>query len=205
MAKLKKKNQITSTITYGWNMFLFARTFRAEIDALPEQVAATLDDLHQDYDEDDWRSQTANVQRIDDDLYTFDLRIYQHLGPLKETSVKATGRVLYSKGYEKTVIQGDLRLGWFNYLGGMVVALVMIVQVFTGEIASSITWEWLIIVPILISIATFIGWELRQDYRELNQDLSQALKDAAEQHQLAQPTAPHVYQETERSKQAART
>jgi len=172
----KKKNQATNLITYGWNLFLFARTFRAEIDAPPQEVASALEDIQSDYNSTWLHSQNTTVEQISDDVYNLDTRVYGHMSErYKVTSVKGTGRILYSKGYNTTIVQGDIRLGWLNYIVGLVALMFLLGQVFVdiGNI-DNVRDGLLFLIALAIPLSIGIG-SLYRDYRRLTKDLQNTL------------------------------
>ncbi len=172
---LKRKNQSASQITHYWNRALFARSFEVITDLTPEEAGRRLNDLRQTRGFMQPVSRTASVKHRIDRIYDFDLRIRRNSRGVNYTTVKATGVIVIDKGLARTVVRGDMRVGWLYALLLLATPLVLVV--------------WWLFAPFLfysIFLLMFLGvwaimlvysiWQISLDYRQLVMLIENALR-----------------------------
>ena len=156
---LKRKHGTIRQIRYYWNLATFARKFEAEVDAPPEAIADLLSDIEQAPQRGIFPvSRTADIKTVaDDETYEFDLRVKHTNSQVNYTSVRANGRIVYSQGYDKTIVRGDIRIGWFYGLS----MVASIVSLLVGVLMSP---EVLPMMVLFLPYIVFILWSTRRDY-----------------------------------------
>ena len=110
-----------------WNIMLFARQFEMTVPVSATQVASALrDNQHGINKHYGWKKPIVIVEPVDrDHIYQFDIRIKDtNDSGNSYTSVRSIGRIIYSEGYEQSVIHGIVRLSpsmLFGYVLGVIV------------------------------------------------------------------------------------
>jgi len=198
--KKKLKNDSVGQIRYAWNLLLFARQFEVEVDAPPEIVAECFTGIERKRRGrlDKYYRRTALIETVrEGESYTFDLQMMQLEKGRPNTSVKATGSVIYSQEYNKTIVRGNIRLGGF-YLGQLLFMLLlspffMIMFIVSIEQDGAIGLFVLLFSSILVGFfVIFYSTMIRNDYGELTAQIQDkinnaqrlVIKNASNQHNL---------------------
>ena len=176
----KLKHEAVGQINYVWNLALFARQFETEVDAPPKVIAGKLASIEQaKHGFFIRRSRTAKLETMDEgETYNFDIRMKQTNRSVTYTSVKATGRIIYSQGYGKTIVRGDIRLGWF-YSGSLLIALIWMTYITFGHFSqtpSGFGFNYFYILFFLY-LGYFV-WSIKTDYDGLTAQIQYKINGA---------------------------
>lgn len=177
--KNKLKNGPVGAIRHWWNLMLFARGFEFEVESPSNRVAAALQSV--DIPDDPlWEDRVGEVRvEADDDAHTFDLKVNRVQNPITYTSVRATGRIVYSAGYGTSIVRGHVRLGWAYY-----VLLIAILAFASGnwiDLIQRLPVPGLLMGLFTVAMVGLSIWQIRADYRLLIQRLVEAVSDGAVQ------------------------
>ena len=183
----KLKHKAIGQIDYVWNLALFARQFDVEVDAPPKGIAIKLASIEQArHGFFIRRSRTAKLETVDDgETYNFDIRMRQTNRSITYTSVKATGRIIYSQGYDKTIIRGDIRLGWF-YSGSLLIALLWSIYLTFGiffQTTTRFASDFLFFVLFFLYLG-YVIWSIKTDYDELTAQIQYKINSAQQSNAL---------------------
>lgn len=184
--KKKLKNDSVGQIRYAWNLLLFARQFEVEVDAPPEIVAECFTGIERKRRGrlDKYYRRTALIETVrEGESYTFDLQMMQLEKGRPNTSVKATGSVIYSQEYNKTIVRGNIRLGGF-YLGQLLFMLLMssfyILAIIIDLIQGTLIWLFFSPFVALLMMIMFFPYlkKILYDYDELTYHIQDKINDA---------------------------
>ena len=189
--KKLKQNPI-GQIRYYWNLATFARHFEVEVDAPPDKVAWRLIGIEKR------GYRTRRIVEIvtikERESYTFDLHVKRADRGVLYTTVKATGKVVYSQGYDKTIVRGDIRIGWIHI--GLSTIPLCCYALFS--LAIGIQTEligFLILAFALLFVVVGYSWSIQYDYKELTHQIQETLKKAQDtysQHVITDPIELHL-------------
>ena len=173
MAKNKKlKHETIGQIRYYWNLLLFARQFEVEVDAPPEVVAEQFRDVEvREGDIILYSSDALVIEALKS--YMFTLKVIRGTDRSYAPRIKATGKILYSVGYEKTIIRGNIQLAGKYILGKIAIILFFIVS-----LEFMIPGMYVITVIIAIIYVLLQIPQTRYDYIELRNQLQQQINKA---------------------------
>ena len=125
-----------------------------------------------------------------DGTHDFDIRA-KHLLPIgMYTSVKVRGHITYSRGYEQTVIHGDIRLGWWYCV---ILALIGPVLGVMATIAIGITGFEQPLVSLGLFYTCMILALINRDYNSLITRIRAVVNDAQRDHVAHQRMAEPDY------------
>ena len=104
----KLKHETVNQIRYYWNLALFARRFEVEVDAPPEVVAEQFANMKQSPSIRGVVHGLETVVDVTDGAKSYDFSIQN--SETRQPIVNVTGRIIYSEGYNQTIVRGDIRL-----------------------------------------------------------------------------------------------
>ena len=180
--KRKLKNDSTGQIRYAWNLLLFSRQFEAEVSAPPQIIAEQLTGIKQKYERkrhgrlyEYYRRTVITAAVREGESYTFDIQIMQLEGKnpaTPQTSVKATGSVVYNQESNKTFVRGKIRLGGSYlsiFLFGLLMSSFYILAIIIDLIQGTLIWLFFSPFVSLVMMIMFFPYlnKILYDYDEL--------------------------------------
>lgn len=188
--KKKLKHEAVGQIRYYWNRASLSRRFDVTVDAPPQAVADQFYDVEQ-IAEGEWiprRRVVDVVESPDDGSHVFQIRVRHRLPIGIYTTIKAKGRITYSQGYEQTVVQGDIRLGWFFCMTmamiGPLIGIWMSILIGIRGIDQPI-------ISLGLLFTAFIVTLINRDYETLITQIRTAINDSQREHVAHQRMKQH--------------
>jgi hypothetical protein len=150
------------------DIVLFTELFEIEVILSPEECIQRLRNLEQPRK--GWligaTSRKIVINPIANGAYDFDLRIMRYGRGADYTSVKAVGRIESLNG--QTIIQGEIKFGWFYYLGVISIAVV-ILSILLSDLSRMRSSSAVLIAVGSSAIFAYYVWTLIRDRLTLKQ------------------------------------
>lgn len=193
----KNKNSPVGAIRYWWNLMLFARGFEFEVDAPADRVAQRLAQIEvPEGTVPSLEPRVGEMHVLPDEetqAHNFDLRVARVQMRGAVTTVQAKGRIIYSQGYQTTIVRGHIRLGaiyyaimLFSILGGL---FGIVTGLASGTTSSTLAGLFTLSVTLLIVL------QVHSDYRLLMDRIVEDAAGATQDDKDSLPTADVDYSE----------
>ena len=178
------KNTPVGAVRYWWGRALFARYFEIEVNLAPARIAAHLGKVRCVRDKSLLPTQRIiTIREIEPErAYAFEMQLQrQSTRGDTYTSVKASGRIVYSEGYATSIIRGDIRVGGANFFANLLLVFFLMLGVIYSLLTGPSTLIVLLVgFGLLVMLYTF--WQTFVDYHELNAALLDQIEHAYYEH-----------------------
>ena len=179
------KNTPVGAMRYWWSRALFARQFEIEVNLPPARLAHYLDNVHQPME--GWiepSGRTVTIREIEPErMYEFEMLLKRRSRGQDYTRARANGRIVYSEGYQTSIIRGDVRLAASNLLIH-VVTFIPFVLAMLFAFSSGVPDLYIPVIGLGLLTLLFTSWQIFADYHELQAVLLYQIEQA-HQEQLA--------------------
>jgi hypothetical protein len=200
---MNKKRPVESIHSW-WNLLSFARQFEVEVDTPPSVLAKQLSRLiKSDYNAYNrmTRSMNAQIAPIDPDkVYEFSLQIRRPFYGIPLTNIRANGRIVYSEGYQKTIMRGNIRVTALHYL---LMGLVFVYTVAAiAHIATSGNASPIGVLVLMLALIGGMIWDIRQVYSDyqllmggIEEQVRAAIGAVGDEQEVVEDEAVDFYEE----------